>query len=48
MAEEPKTLQQALDELGEAWRELVLEVCYALHVDKIVEWLTRQLRRFHR
>ena len=40
-----KTLQQAFDELGDAWGKLVLIVVYHLRIDKLCRWLTKMIQR---
>jgi hypothetical protein len=45
MGDRPKTLQQAICDLEDACLEFVLEMAYALKVDKLCDWLASKLRR---
>ncbi len=40
-----KTTEEAFDDVRKAWRELVLEVRKALHIDQLLDWIEARLRR---
>ena len=42
-----KTLYQSIQDCNEACNKLALEICYALKVDKVLDWLTKILNRIN-
>ena len=39
-----QTLNQAFDELRTSWLELVLQMAYAMRIDRLANFLTRALK----
>ena len=40
-----KTLHQACQEFSETWRKLALIICYELKINKILDWLSKQINK---
>ncbi|MED4586659.1 hypothetical protein P9578_28290 [Brevibacillus choshinensis] len=39
-----QTSAEMCTELGQAWDDLVMSLCKALHIDKFAEWLVKVMR----
>ena len=44
--EKPKTMAEAMRQIGAFFELVILEIAYTLKLDIVVDWLARILRRF--
>lgn len=42
-----KTFYEACSDCGKAWNELLDEILKALHIQQLIKWLDRKIRREH-